>query len=141
MDRCRKKDDETNKKNEDGQKLEEKLPNITMNEDLSVLFSPAGNYKMRFTKDSGDLLIRAGAPRKGMDKHRIVTGRRKDRFLAWLEERLCEDGGDVLGPRNWLADGSRIVPVRHPEFPYITYNRYFSSISSTSSSSSNRSQR
>lgn len=81
-------------------------------------------------------------PDFNLQKHRTVTGRRKDRFLAWLEERLCEDGGDVLGPRNWLADGSRIVPVRHPEFPYITYNRYFSSISSTSStSSSNRSQR
>ncbi|KAL3998087.1 Sin3 co-repressor family protein [Acanthocheilonema viteae] len=144
MDKYRKKDDETNKKNEDGngeQKLEEKLPSIVMSEDLSALFSPAGNYKMRFTKGSGDLLIKAGAPRKGMDKHKIVTGRRKDRFLAWLEERLCEDGRDVLGPRNWLADGSRIVPVRHPEFPYITYNRYFSSISSTSSNSSNRSQR
>uniref|UniRef100_A0A7I4KFM7 HDAC_interact domain-containing protein n=1 Tax=Brugia malayi TaxID=6279 RepID=A0A7I4KFM7_BRUMA len=106
IDKYRKRNDETSKKNEDGngeQKLEEKLS---------------------FTK------------------HRIVTGRRKDRFLAWLEERLCEDGGDVLGPRNWLADGSRIVPVRHPEFPYITYNRYFSSISSTSStSSSTRSQR
>lgn len=66
----RKKDDETSKRNEDGngeQKLEEKLPNITMSEDLSALFSPAGNYKMRFTKGSGDLLIRAGAPRKGMD--------------------------------------------------------------------------
>ncbi|EFO25910.1 hypothetical protein LOAG_02581 [Loa loa] len=144
MDKCRKKDDETNKKNENGngeQKLGENLPNIAMSEDLNAVFSPAGNYKMRFTKGSGDLLIRIGAPRKGMDKHKIVTGRRKDRFLAWLEERLCEDGGDVLGPRNWLADGSRIVPVRHPDFPYITYNRYFSSISSTSSTSSNRSQR
>ncbi|CAG9530857.1 unnamed protein product [Cercopithifilaria johnstoni] len=144
MDKCRKKD-ETSKKNENEngeQKLEGKLPSIIMSEDLSALFSPAGNYKMRFAKGSGDLLIKAGVPRKGMDKHRIVTERRKDRFLAWLEERLCEDGGDVLGPRNWLADGSRIVPVRHPEFPYITYNRYFSSISSTSSSSSsNRSQR
>nr|CTP81770.1 BMA-SIN-3 [Brugia malayi] len=144
IDKYRKRNDETSKKNEDGngeQKLEEKL-SFTVSEDLSALFSPAGNYKMRFTKGSGDLLIRTGAPRKGMDKHRIVTGRRKDRFLAWLEERLCEDGGDVLGPRNWLADGSRIVPVRHPEFPYITYNRYFSSISSTSStSSSTRSQR
>ncbi|KAM3721596.1 Paired amphipathic helix protein Sin3a [Dirofilaria immitis] len=145
MDKYKRKDDETCKKNEVGNaelKLEEKLPNITVSENLNVLFSPAGNYKMRFIKGSADMLIRARAPRRGMDKHKIVTGRRKDRFLAWLEERLCEDGGDVLGPRNWLADGSRIVPVRHPEFPYITYNRYFCSISSTSStSSSNRSQR
>uniref|UniRef100_A0A915PT96 Histone deacetylase interacting domain-containing protein n=1 Tax=Setaria digitata TaxID=48799 RepID=A0A915PT96_9BILA len=145
MEKCRRRDDEAAKKNEDAigeLKPEEKTSNITVNEDLNVLFSPAGNYKMRFTKDSTDLLIRAGAPRRGMDKHKTITGRRKDRFLAWLEERLCEDGSDVLGPRNWLADGSRIVPVRHPEFPYITYNRYFSSISSTSStSSSNRSQR
>ncbi|VDO27431.1 unnamed protein product [Onchocerca flexuosa] len=168
MDKYKKKDDETSKKNENENeelKQEEKLPSITVSENLSALFSPAGNYKMRFTKGSTDLLIRAGAPRRGMNrsaedsyssyfeccehrltkyklqKHKIVTGRRKDRFLTWLEERLCEDGGDVLGPRNWLADGSRIVPVRHPEFPYITYNRYFSSISSTSSTSSNRSQR
>ncbi|MCP9261124.1 Paired amphipathic helix protein Sin3a [Dirofilaria immitis] len=163
MDKYKRKDDETCKKNEVGNaelKLEEKLPNITVSENLNVLFSPAGNYKMRFIKGSADMLIRARAPRRGwisyfgfcdhrkkianskLQKHKIVTGRRKDRFLAWLEERLCEDGGDVLGPRNWLADGSRIVPVRHPEFPYITYNRYFCSISSTSStSSSNRSQR
>ncbi|VDK65189.1 unnamed protein product [Onchocerca ochengi] len=144
MDKYKKKDDETSKKNENESgelKQEERLPSITVSENLSALFSPTGNYKMRFTKGSTDLLIRAGAPRRGMDKHKIVTGRRKDRFLTWLEERLCEDAGDVLGPRNWLADGSRIVPVRHPEFPYITYNRYFSSISSTSSTSSNRSQR
>lgn len=66
----RKKDDERNRKSEDGngeKKLDEKLCNITISEDISVLFSPAGNYKMRFTKGSGDLLIRAGAPRKGMD--------------------------------------------------------------------------
>ncbi|VDN06343.1 unnamed protein product [Thelazia callipaeda] len=131
-------------KNDDGiceSRLEKQWSSVTVNEDLHMQFAPAGNYKMRLASGSADILIRTGAPRRGINKHKMITARRKDRFHAWMEERLSEDGGGVLRPRNWLADGSRVVSVRHPDFPYIVYNRYFSSVSSTSSTaSSNRSQ-
>lgn len=66
----RKKEEETGKKTGDGNnesKPEEKWPDVTVNEDLYIQFSPAGNYKMRFAKGSSDLLVRAGAPRRGLD--------------------------------------------------------------------------
>lgn len=96
-------------------------------EDLHVQFSPAGHYQMRFVEGAAEILIRSHAPRRGASKHKMVVARRKERFTSWLEERLCEESGEAGMLRNWLSEGSKMVQVRHKQFPYLTYNRYITS--------------
>ncbi|VDK50503.1 unnamed protein product [Anisakis simplex] len=139
VERCRRREEEAKKKIGKGRgkgrpSEKEKASNVAMiREDLHVRFSSADNYRMRFVNGSSDLLIRSGAPQRAIKKHRIMVARRKERFTSWLEERLCEEGSEVVAPRNWLSDGSKMVPVRHPVFNYLTYNRYVTTNDDSSS--------
>uniref|UniRef100_A0A0N5AGI1 HDAC_interact domain-containing protein n=1 Tax=Syphacia muris TaxID=451379 RepID=A0A0N5AGI1_9BILA len=101
---------------------------VHVKEDLHVHFSPAGNYQMRFVEGAAEILIRNRAPRRGFKKHKAVVARRKERFTTWLEERLCEESGEPEMSRNWLSEGSKMIQVRHKQFPYLTYNRYITPI-------------
>lgn len=117
----------------------EKDATVGVKNDLHIHFSSADNYQLRFASGGVDLLIRNGAPRRGVQKHKSLVARRKERFTSWLEERLCEESSEVVGPRNWLSDGSKMVPVRHPVFHYLTYNRYVTTSDDTSSACTGRS--
>uniref|UniRef100_A0A915BD67 Paired amphipathic helix protein Sin3b n=1 Tax=Parascaris univalens TaxID=6257 RepID=A0A915BD67_PARUN len=142
----RRKEEEAKKKGKGrgkgrpSEKDKEKEKTVVMvKEDLHVHFSSADNYHMRFVDGSSDILLRSGAPQRGAKKHKVMVARRKERFTSWLEERLCEEGSEVVAPRNWLSDGSKMVPVRHPLFHYLTYNRYVTTNDDSSSVATARS--
>ncbi|KHN75090.1 Paired amphipathic helix protein Sin3a [Toxocara canis] len=145
--RYRRKEEEAKKKGGKGRgkgrpsekDKEREKANVIIKEDLHVHFSPTDNYHMRFVDGSSDILLRNGAPQRGAKKHKVMVARRKERFTSWLEERLCEEGSEVVAPRNWLSDGSKMVPVRHPVFHYLTYNRYVTTSDDSSSVTTARS--
>ncbi|MFH4982225.1 hypothetical protein AB6A40_008934 [Gnathostoma spinigerum] len=125
-----------NSRREDSVSGEKEQP-LIVREDLHVHFTSSNNYRMQFVAGSSDVLIRYGAAQRGMKKHKLVVARRKERFTSWLELHRYDEGSDLLGtPRNWLSDGSKIIPVRHPKLPYLIYNRYVSTASDDCRSSS-----
>lgn len=44
----------------------ERLSDLFVREGLEVRFHPPGNYKLQFIADTSEVIIRAGAPRRGI---------------------------------------------------------------------------
>jgi len=80
------------------------------------------DLKIRFVVNTGEILIKDGAPQRARTRHELVVKERRERFSAWMKKN---GSSSPFTGSSWLTDtNTEVRNLCHPELSYLTYRKY-----------------